>query len=259
MGKASSAKKVARAARAGGSTTSNQRKLMFPLAIAGIVVVGILVIVIARSGFESVSAESPKPGEHWHQAYGFYVCDSFLPPLTDATADRTGIHTHGDGIIHTHPFSNAYAGENATLSVWGETVGVDFGSDSWEVLGESYSNGYDCDGQPAQLAIYKWSIDDPEAAPEIVTSGFGDFRLDADRLAYTFAVVPEGAEVPQPDSLSSVDMLDPVSDAVRGAPSSTPPTSTLEVPVDPSNTVPGQDPATASTPTTADPTAATTP
>jgi hypothetical protein len=263
MGKASSAKKVARAARAGGASKSNQRKLMFPIAIAGVVVIGVLLILVARSGFDSVSAESPKPGEHWHQAYGFYVCDSFLPPLNDQGPDRSGIHTHGDGIIHTHPFSNAYAGENATLSVWGETVGVDFGTDSWDVLGETYTNGFDCNGEPAQLAIYKWSIDDPDAPPEVITSDFGNVRLDSDRLAYTFAVVPEGTEVPHPDSMGSVDQLDPATDSVRGAPSSTTATSTLEVPVDPNSTVPGPDPATAtdSTPstTTGDPTATSTP
>ena len=40
MGKASSSKKVARAARAGGSSGPKQRKLGFPLAIVAIVVLG---------------------------------------------------------------------------------------------------------------------------------------------------------------------------------------------------------------------------
>jgi hypothetical protein len=234
MGKASSAKKVARAARAGGVKTSSRRRYLFPLVVGVIVVVGVSVIMFARSDFDPVSAESPKPGEHWHQAYGFYVCDSFLPPLVDVTADRTGIHTHGDGIIHTHPFSNAYAGSKATLGVWGETVGADFGSDSWEVSGETYRNGFDCNGEPAQLAVYKWPIDDPNAAPEVFTSGFADIRLDSDRLAFTFAVVPEGTEVPKPDSVGTVDQLDPVTDEVQGAPA----TSTLTVPVTPSTVGP---------------------
>jgi hypothetical protein len=231
MGKASSAKKVARAARAGGSTKSNQRKLMFPLAVAGIVVVGVLLIVVARSGFESVSAESPKPGEHWHQAYGFFVCDSFLPPLVDVTQDRTGIHTHGDGVIHTHPFSNAYAGTKATVGVWGETVGVDFGSDSWEVSGTTYENGFDCNGQPATLAVYEWPADDPNAEPEVFTSGFADIRLDQDRAALTFAVVPEGTEVPRPDSVATLDNLSDVESAPAASTPTIPPTATLEVPV----------------------------
>src|SRR5690606_25803270 len=190
--------------------------------------------LVARSGFESVSAESPTTQDHWHQAYGFYVCDSFLPPLVavvrdrtgihthgdavihthpspnaypeskatpagwgdpvgaDVVQDRPGIHTHGDGVIHTHPFSNAYTGSKATLGVWGDTVGVDFGDTSWEVSGETYENGHDCNGEPANLAIYEWPADDLQAEPEIHTSGFGDVVLDRDRAAFTFAVVPEG-------------------------------------------------------------------
>src|SRR5690606_14973182 len=121
--------------------------------------------LVARSGFESVSAESPTTQDHWHQAYGLYVCDSFLPPLVDVVQDRTGIHTHGDGVIHTHPFSNAYTGSKATLGVWGDTVGVDFGDTSWEVSGETYENGHDCNGEPANLAIYEWPADDLQAEP----------------------------------------------------------------------------------------------
>lgn len=236
MGKASSAKKVARAARAGGSTRSNQRRLMFPLAIGGIVVVGILLIVVARSSFTSVSAESPQPGEHWHAAYGFYVCDAFQPPLTDAVEDRTGIHTHGDGIIHIHPFTAAYGGKNATMSAWGQTVGIGFSSNSWTLPdGTKYTDGYDCNGQPAQLSVYKWNVDEPDAAPQVFTSDFGNIKLDTDRSAFTFAVVPEGTEVPKPDSIPTLDNLSDVTEPSASVPTQS---STLTVPVSSSTTVP---------------------
>jgi hypothetical protein len=49
MGKASSAKKVARAARAGGATTTApKRRLAFPLGIAAIVIAGSAIIFFAR-------------------------------------------------------------------------------------------------------------------------------------------------------------------------------------------------------------------
>jgi hypothetical protein len=235
MGKASSAKKVARAARAGGAQQSKNRRMGFPLAITAIVVVGVLVIVFARDSFTSADAVPPVPGDHWHQAYGFYVCDSFLPPLSDAKADTSGIHTHADGIIHTHPFTGAYAGENATLGVWGDTVGVNFGSDSIEMPdGTTYENGYDCNGQPATVSIYKWPADDPRAAPEVFTSNFGDIRLDQDRAAFTIAVVPEGTQVPRPESVATLDNLSDV------GPTSGASVSTLTVPVPSSTTtVPG--------------------
>jgi hypothetical protein len=236
MGKASSAKKVARAARAGGVKKSNQRKVMFPLAIGGIVIVGVLLILVARNGFSPDAQTSPKPGEHWHAAYGFYVCDAFQPPVTDAIEDRTGIHTHGDGIIHIHPFTNAYAGNNATMSAWGQTVDIQFGKTSWTLPdGTKYENGHDCNGQPAQLSVYKWNVDDPAADPQVFTSDFGSIKLDADRSAFTFAVVPEGTNVPKPDSVPTLNNLSDVT----GSSASTPtPSSTLPVPVPSSTTVP---------------------
>jgi hypothetical protein len=245
MGKASSAKKVARAARAGGAQQSNRRRMGFPLAIVAIVVVGVLVIVFARDSFTSAPEASPAPGDHWHQAYGFFVCDSFLPVLSDAKQDVSGIHTHSDGIIHTHPFTAAYAGENATLGAWGDIVGVDFGTDSIEMPdGTTYENGYDCNGQPATVSVYKWPADDPTATPEIFTSDFGDILLDQDRAAFTFAVVPEGTEVPRPESIATLDNLSDVNPTAN-APASV---STLTVPVPSSTTVGG---APESTPTTA--------
>src|SRR5262245_47264640 len=101
MGKASSSKKVARAARAGGRTTKGpKRNLGHPLAIAGIVIVGVLVVLIARNYNQEAAATTPTVEDHWHAAYGIYVCDQFLPPLTDTVADVTGLHTHGDGVAH---------------------------------------------------------------------------------------------------------------------------------------------------------------
>jgi hypothetical protein len=54
MGKASSAKKVARAARAGGATSSKpKRRLAFPVGIAAIVIVGSAIIFFARDSSTS--------------------------------------------------------------------------------------------------------------------------------------------------------------------------------------------------------------
>ncbi|CAB4615589.1 unannotated protein [freshwater metagenome] len=54
MGKASSAKKVARAARAGGATTNKtKRRLAFPVGIAAIVIVGSAIIFFARDSSTS--------------------------------------------------------------------------------------------------------------------------------------------------------------------------------------------------------------
>lgn len=233
MGKSSSAKKVARAARAGGGTTkSKNRNLLFPVSVAAIVVIGVLIVGFARSTNSTSAEVAPKVGDHFHAAYGIYVCDKFLDPLTDPGGDTLGIHTHGDGIIHIHPFGGAAAGKNATLTTWGKTDGLSFGKDSFTVNGTTYANGYDCNGQPAHVALYVWNADDTSAAPEVITSDIGGFRLDKDRLAIVLAVVPDGVTPPPPTSIPTLDNLSDV----PGATTTTAAAPQISVPVDASST-----------------------
>jgi hypothetical protein len=215
MGRSSSAKKVARAARAGGATSKGKkRNLTFPISIAVIVLAGFSLIWFAMGKNTAAAEEAPKVGEHIHAAYGIYVCDKFLDPLTDPGGDTLGIHTHGDGIVHVHPFGGAAAGKNATMAVWGKTDGMTFSSNGFTVNGVTYDNGYDCNGQPATVKLYAWNADDTSAAPQIVdTADIGNFRFKKDRLAITLAVVPEGTEVPPPASIPTLDNLSDVAGA----------------------------------------------
>ena len=59
MGRASSANKVARAARAGGSATRERPKIGFPLAVFAIVVLGTSLVVFARTSREPAAASPP--------------------------------------------------------------------------------------------------------------------------------------------------------------------------------------------------------
>lgn len=210
MGKASSAKKVARAARAGGSTTRERPKIGFPLAVFAIIVLGTSLVIFAKTSREPASAAAPSylNSDHWHAAYGAYVCDSFLPTWVDAIEDRDGIHTHGDGIIHIHPFSSAASGNRARLSVFAEQVGVTFTDDGFTAPdGTEYTNGYDCNGQPAKVSVVKWFPDDPTRPGDVYTENFNNIVFDTDRAAYTIAVVPEGVVPPLPDSVPTLDNL----------------------------------------------------
>ena len=210
MGKASSAKKVARAARAGGSTKRERPKVGFPIAVFAIVVLGTSLVVFARTSREPAAASPPSylNNDHWHAAYGVYVCDAFLPPWTDAMEDRDGIHTHGDGVIHIHPFSSAASGDRARLSVFGEQVGVTFTNDGFTTPdGTTYENGYDCNGQPAKVTVTEWYPDDPTRPGNVYESNFANIVFDTDRAAYTIAVVPDGVDPPMPDSVPTLDNL----------------------------------------------------
>jgi len=217
MGKASSAKKVARAARAGGKTSKRERpKLAFPAAVFAVIVLGTLLVIFGRSTrSNSASADvAPKLNkDHWHAAYGIYVCDHFLPPLTDLAShpDVNGIHTHGEGIIHIHPFTSIASGNNAKLKVFADQVGLKFTDDGFTMPdGTSYKNGeFKCGDKPAKVSIWRWNVDDPTTPTEVFETGFGNIHFRGDRDAYTIAVLPQGSDVPppKPDSVPQLDKL----------------------------------------------------
>src|SRR5438270_7334925 len=124
MGKASTNKKVARAASTGGGRTARGAKPWgWYSAIALVSIVGLALIVVSRN--ENIRSNNPRSGpaprvniDHWHAALGVYLCDQFAPNVKDSGTDPHGIHTHGDGIVHIHPFDKTSAGNNARLSVF---------------------------------------------------------------------------------------------------------------------------------------------
>jgi hypothetical protein len=200
MGKASTSKKVARAARAGGSPNARKRNWLFPAALAAIAVVGVAVVLVAKSP-TSASAAAPAVGDHWHNAYGVYVCDKFLDPIPTPAADKLGIHTHGDGIVHIHPFQAGSAGKNATMGIFGDTVGLKWSANGFTMPdGTKYSDGYDCNGQPATVSVWKWTDAlGANTGPTQITSDFAGIRFTDNYAAYTIAVVPDGVAPPEPD------------------------------------------------------------
>jgi hypothetical protein len=222
MGKASSNKKVARAAKAGGgrARAAGERNIFFPTALAAVVVLGVLLVVYAREERSAVALEAPLAFEdHWHAAYGIYVCDGFVPALPEYTAPQNGgNHTHGDGLIHIHPFSPARSGENATLVNWIADAGAvlgggdDLSEDSLGVPGaESYVEGEDtCDGLEGdpvvQVAVWDTAFaaaqgEDPD---RVVTEDFGSIRFEDDGMAFTIAFAPSEADIPAPPSLDNL-------------------------------------------------------
>jgi hypothetical protein len=213
MGKASSSKKVARAARAGGASKGSRRQWMFPVAIFAILVVGISIVVVARKSNQSAAAVTPAVGDHIHNAFGIYLCDKYLPAVIDSTAaDTLGIHTHGDGIIHIHPFQGGVAGKNARLSVFADRVGLKLGNSGITMPdGTQYNKGYDCNGTPAVVSAYVWSdAFNDSVAPKIYTSDFGSIPLRTDRAAIALVIAPPGTDVPKPDSVPTLNKLEDV-------------------------------------------------
>lgn len=158
-------------------------------ALALIVVLGIVGIVLTVSGRGSdLVAPQPgnpttgEPGDHWHAAFKVNICGEWItdPPTFEEVADnpnvRPGIHTHGDGFVHTHPFTRSEGGNNATfgrfLRYGGWSVSedsIDLGSDATKWAGLSvdpskrtWSDGDKCPAQskfPGKAGEVKWSVD----------------------------------------------------------------------------------------------------
>lgn len=245
MGRASSSKKVARAARTGGGRTyTAQRPIGWYSAMAIVVILGLLVLVISVQDrkqqvaaeqtkvapFEQGSEEKPA-GDHWHTAYGVYACDEFLPFLEDPGRDPDGIHTHGDGVIHVHPFTRRSAGENAVLEVYEELMGIKFDADRIEYDGKTFKNGDDCDGEEG---VVRFLVNGKE-----VKGDPSDYKYE-DRDVIIVAFTPEDKKIP---ALPWADALDNLSDV---------PDDATSEPVAPTTTVEGQEAPESSSTTTAE-------
>jgi hypothetical protein len=219
VGKASSAKKVARVAKTGGKVkVKSQRGSVFPVAMASVLILGLAMVVWQRSerrGNVDTTAPSAAAQDHWHAAYGFYICDKFLDPLPDTGLDPLGIHTHGDGVAHVHPFTSRAGGRNAKLGRFFDNELVDMSNDKLNLpdIGDDkrvWSNGDKCPpgdgGKAAKLKVKVWTSR-TDAEPKTYTSGFNDIRFEADQMLITIAVVADGVDIPKPASEGELDKL----------------------------------------------------
>lgn len=204
MAKASSSKKVQRAAKAAASSrgASERRQLGFPLVVALVIVAGIALVYVARDSRDPLT--SPTTADHWHAAYTIYDCGDRVPPF-QGQIDPDGIHSHGDSLIHTHPYNSSATGDDARVGVFLDAMDA-----SIEVEGIFADNGEfapilaedGCDGEPGVIKAARWNIG-AAGGPEIVEvfeDDFDDIRLLGDGEGFSFALVAVGDDPPPPAS-----------------------------------------------------------
>jgi hypothetical protein len=252
MGKASSSKKVARAARAGGRSSGNrQRNLLFPGVIAAIVLLGGGLIAYAANDRKSDKAVAPVVDvDHWHAAVGFDVCGEFQPDLPEFESP-IGIHTHADGVIHIHPFSSGGAGENATLGAFLDGAGVTLTDTELKIGDETWTEGeQQCDGKDAELVVAQWKdVESTDEKPAIILRDFDSVRFREDGEGFTIAFVPEDDvdDIPKPPSAANLAQLG-AADSATGETTTTAPASTdTTAPGDPTATTAPPDSGTTAT------------
>ena len=201
----SSSKKVAAAARAGGGKVGEKRDLPFPMIVAAIILLGLLLVGWARS--TRTTEPAPTLQDYWRNAYGVYDCqqEAFLPPF-DSDFDPNGIRSRQDGLVHIHPFESSVTGKNAQLHVFLTNMGAQLDDD--EMLlpgGESLVAGVECDGEVAILQVVRWDDALVGGTPsEIRTEDLDSFRFLDDGQAFTIALAPAGADVQLPPSVTEL-------------------------------------------------------
>lgn len=239
MGKASSAKKVARLAQKGkGRKVRFQGGTLFPALIVGIAVVGAALIVYSRASIPNQNVP-PTVEDHWHASYGFYACDEWLPDLQGNKEElsttgqllsdgfrRTGIHSHNDGVIHWHPYTSAATGRNAKLGVFLDVYGVKLSDDKLEfpadqggaVYEEGVTKCTDADGKSVdgELVVYAFdAFDTPDKYTTYITN-FDDVRLFEDGMAFSVVFAPAGTKPELPPSAADLPALGAVDGGTTG-------------------------------------------
>lgn len=223
----SSTKKAAKLAKSGqGKKVRFQGGTLFPVIVAVVIVLGLSLVFYARQSRPSADASAPQIDDHWHHAYGFYLCDTWFQLSGEADEQtssgfantdyaRTGVHSHDDGLIHWHAFSAAAVGRRATLSVFLDVYGVELTNDKL-TFPESQRAGLpheqetgvfeegettctiDGNEEDAELKAVVWeNFTDTDDGTTFIAD-FGNIRLDQDGMVVVIAFVPDDTEVGMP-------------------------------------------------------------
>jgi hypothetical protein len=185
-----------------------------------IVVVGVVLVAWSVSENKNQANAAPTIGDHWHAFLGVDVCGQWLPnaPSFEDRADesgvRAGIHSHGDGLMHIHPFSSDEAGNKATVGRFLNYGGWSASDSSLKVWdGQEHTNGQKCGtGKDAKPAEVQWIVGKYQQPwPTKARSGNpADYHpKNADIVAIYF--LPKGEPLPQPpganDALTNIQDL----------------------------------------------------
>jgi hypothetical protein len=236
MGKASSNKKVARIASTGGGRTARGRTpWLWYGGLSLLMVVGVLLVGTSRSHLNPDIAH-PNFQDHWHMAYGIYICDQFKPPMPQP-ANLIGLHTHTDGLIHVEPNSVNDTAANATVGRFASgQPGFKISATSITYPGDkTYKNGDKCGSKSARLEVREWTSRE-DSNSSAVKGDPKKVKVENFHLI-TFAFVPEGTTIPKPPS--AANLADPnANEGGQQSDTTMPDANASTVPPAPSSTTP---------------------
>jgi hypothetical protein len=193
------------------------------VAIAVIVIAGVVGVILVRGSNDSAGSGPPRApdqaanvaGDHWHTAFQVDICGEWLAaqPQFEKPADNpnqqanVGIHTHGDNLIHTHPFVVSEEGNNARIKKYAEYGGWSVSEDSinaWtgpqsKLDQKEWSNGDTCPfgKYKGKKGVLTWAVDGKAR-----TGNPSDYKMvNGETLGIYF--LPKGAEQPFPPAACS--------------------------------------------------------
>jgi hypothetical protein len=185
---------------------------------------GIVYFVASRESSDTIPPVAPNqakgiPGDHWHAAISVNSCGTWLPapPEFETAADNAnvnvGIHTHGDGFIHIHPFYRSEAGDHATLGLFFKYGGWELSEDGFKVWPAnpavdpkpvSRQNGQVCytpEGKRKEGRLV-WTVNCKQ-----MTGNPADYKLkDQDIIAIGF--LPDGEKLGPPPNVGALPTND---------------------------------------------------
>jgi hypothetical protein len=218
----SSTKKAARLTQRGkGKTVRFQGGTLFPFIVALVVVLGLGTVVYARQTQPAADASPPTINQHWHAAYGFYICGEWYRlqgdqevrnaqgQLTSTNYLQTGVHSHDDGVIHWHPFTSRAVGRRAVVGVFLDVYEVEFTNERlrfpdsqvvgpWGAGPEFIPGETQCDGQDAELSMVVWGSFEDTGSGIRYIANFENVRIQNDGMVFAFVFAPRNEPVPMP-------------------------------------------------------------
>ena len=198
--------------------------LGFAAIIGVIALLGIGGIVASRSGGKAGADTGPDIGQHWHAALGINICGQWKANTPQYESAR-GVHSHGDGFIHMHPYSRAGANDNATVGLFLDQANEKISSDEIKLGdGTDLKNGEECvnlDNKPGKI---RWTVNGKEK------QGNPARYVPNDRDIIALAFLPDGEDIGIPpiagQSPSDIGGQPPVTPPAPAE--GTPPASTTE-------------------------------
>lgn len=218
MARPNSAQKIARLAQKGkGKKVRFQGGSVFPTVVLAVILAGMVLVAYARQA-EPVVDASITAEEQYDLAFGVYFCDQFVTgiaavPAADAVDETAAAAIVGEGLVRWKP--QVLAGERrAKLGTIFELYGLKVTDSSITFPntvrvndGQPVQEGpTSCAGEPGYLTVVSWPDATNPGESERSIASFDGVRLTRDNMAIVLAFIPDGGEVPLPDSVNELSI-----------------------------------------------------